>query len=133
MRARLISIATGALCLPTTYWSTRHGAIAVSVGVIVTIAVLGTWLALWHIKRNNYDCKWWALALSFCSGAVLSEAIFFVYYYIDYGHVDSKIDVGIALSLIEGGVIALLGSLSVAGTYFTIRPIQLHKNQNRRG
>jgi hypothetical protein len=48
---------------------------------------------------------------------------FFVYYYFDYGHADAKLSVGIAVSTIEGGLIALLGAAAVVGAFFAFRRI----------
>jgi len=109
-----------------TYRLTRYGSgesLAASVAIIVAIATLGTWLALWYMNRMNRQRAWWALTLAFAGGAGLSEALFFAYYYFDYGHADQKLSVGIALSFIEGGAIALLGSLSVVASFFALRRI----------
>ena len=123
MRASLISLAAaGAVCLPATYRFTRYGSLGVSIAIVVTVAALSTWLALRYMSRSERDSTWWSLAIAFCSGVVLSETLFFAYYYyFDYGYADRKLSVGIALTLIEGGVIALLGCLSVVAAYFARR------------
>lgn len=122
VRASLISLAAaGAVCLPATYRFTRYGSLGVSIAIVVTVAALSTWLALRYVSRSERDSTWWSLAIAFCGGVVLSETLFFAYYYFDYGYADRKLSVGIALTLIEGGAIALLGCLSVVAAYFARR------------
>jgi hypothetical protein len=123
VKASLISLAAGSLCLPATYTLTRHGSYEISITAIITIAILGTWLALWYVNRGNDRASWWTLGGAFAVGAVVSEALSFAYYYFDYGHTDAKLSVGIAVSIIEGGVIALLGAATVIGTFFALRRI----------
>jgi RsiW-degrading membrane proteinase PrsW (M82 family) len=123
MKAIVISLAAGALCLPATSRFTRYGYLAVSIATIVTIAVLGTCLALWCMNSSKRHTAWWTLALSFCVGALVSEMVSFAYYYFDYGYADPKLGVGIALSFLEGGAIALIGGLSVVAAYFALRRI----------
>jgi len=123
MRANLISLAAGALCLPVTYRFTRYGSVEISIAAIIAIAALGTWLAFWYMSRSNDRTSWWSLASAFAVGAIVSEALFFAYYYFDYGHADAKLSVGITLSIIEGGLIALLGTATVVGAFFAFRRI----------
>ena len=123
MRINLISLAAGALCLPATYRFTRYGSFAISIAIVLTIAALGTWLAFWYMSRSNVSASWSSLASAFAVGAVISEALFFAYYYFDYGQADAKLGVGIALSIIEGGLIALLGAVTVMGAFFALRRI----------
>ena len=126
VKPSVIPLVAGALCLPMTYRLTRYGSgesLAASVAIIVATAMLGTWLALWYMNRKNCQSAWWALTLAFVGGAGLSEVLFFAYYYFDYGHADQKLSVGIALSFIEGGAIAMLGGLSVVVSFFALRRI----------
>jgi hypothetical protein len=123
VRANLISLAAGILCLPATYGFTRHGALEFSVAAVLSIAAIGTWLALWGAERTENRPRWWPLAISFACGAITSEFLFFGYYYLGYGHADPKLSVGIALSIVEGGLIAVLGAATVIGTFFAIRRI----------
>ena len=123
MRTNLISLAAGALCLPATYRLTRYGSFEVSIAAVITIAALSTWLAYRYMSRSNDRASSWSLASAFAIGAVVSETLFFAYYYFDYGHADEKLSVGITLSIIEGGVIALFGAATVIGFYFVFRRI----------
>lgn len=123
MRANLITLTAGALCLPVTYGFTRYGSIEISVAAVVTIAALGTWLALREIDRTNNRPRWWPLAIAFAFGAIATEILFFAYYYVGYGHADPKLRVGVALSVAEGGVIAALGVATIIGSFFAIRRI----------
>lgn len=120
MRASIISLAAGALCLPVTYRLTRDGSYEISILTIVAISILGTWLSLRSNVPHGSRPNWWALACAFAAGAVLSEALFFTYYYFNYGSTDAKLSVGIAISFIEAGVIALVGAATVIATYFTL-------------
>jgi hypothetical protein len=118
VRTNLISLAAGALCLPATYGFTRNGSFEISIAAIISIAALGTWLAFWYMSRSNDRSSWWSLAGAFAIGAIVSEALFFAYYFFKYGHADAKLSVGIALSIVEGGLIALLGAATVIGAFF---------------
>jgi hypothetical protein len=123
VRTSLISLAAGALCLPATYRFTRYGSFEISIAAVIVIAILGTWLAFWYMSRSNDRTNWWSLASAFAVGAFVSEALFFTYYYFAYGHADAKLSVGIALAIIEGGLIALLGAVTVIGAFFAFRRI----------
>jgi len=94
-----------------------------SVAAVVTIAVLGTWLAIREIDRTANPGKWWSLGIAFAVGAIATEILFFAYYYIRYGHADPKLSVGVALSVVEGAVIAALGVSTTIGSFFAIRRI----------
>ena len=123
MRTNLILLAAGALCLPATYRLTRYGYFELSIAAIITIATASTWLAFWYMSRSSERTSWSSFAIAFAVGAIVSEGLFFAYYYFDYGHADAKLSVGIVLSIIEGGVIALLGAVTVIGAFFAFRRI----------
>jgi hypothetical protein len=89
----------------------------------VAVAILSAWLSLWYMSRTNRSNVWWIFPSAFALGAVASETLFFTYYYFDYGHSDQKLSVGVAVSILEGGVIALLGGLTVLCAFFAIRRI----------
>jgi hypothetical protein len=113
----------GVLCLPLTYWPTRQGSFAISIATIVAVAILSAWLSLWYVTRTNRSSVWWVFPLAFALGAIASEALFFACYYFDYGHSDQKLSVGVAVSIVEGAIIALLGGLTVLCALFAIRRI----------
>jgi len=109
--------------LPATYTLTRHGSYEISIAVICAIAVFGTWLALRYKSRGCESIGWRSLASAFAVGAIFSEMLSFVYYYFDYGHTDAKLSVGVAVSIIDAGVIAIVGAATVTGTFFAIQRI----------
>jgi hypothetical protein len=123
VRGKLITLAAGSVCLPATYTLTRDGSYELSVGIIITIAAFAAWAALSYTRRGDEGVSWWSLASAFTVGALLSETLFFAHYYFDYGHADAKLNVGIALLIIEGGLIALLGAAAVVGAFFAFRRI----------
>jgi len=123
MKPYIISLAAGALCLPLTYWPNRYGTLAISITTILAVAVFSAWLSLWHMNRTNRISEWWTFPLAFVLGAVASETLSFAYYYFDYGRSDPLLGVGVSLSILECGVTALLGGLTVSGAFFAIRRI----------
>ena len=52
------------------------------------------------------------LILSFAIGALISEVVAFTHYYFTYGYQDQKLSVGEAVSVLEFGVIAIVGGLA---------------------
>jgi hypothetical protein len=118
-----IPLVAGTLCLPLTYWPTRYEFLPISIGIILAVAILSTWLSVAYMHRTARMSAWWELALAFALGAIAIETLFFANYYFGVGQSDRKLDVGIFLLILEGGVIAVLGALTVTGTYFAIRRI----------
>lgn len=123
MKPYIISLAAGALCIPLTYWPNRYGALGTSIVTILAVAICSTWLSLWYMNHTNRISEWWTFPLAFVLGAGASEALFFAYYYFDYGRSDPLLGVGVSLSILEGGVTALLGGLTVSGAFFAFRRI----------
>jgi hypothetical protein len=121
MKPYIISLAAGALCLPLTYWPNRYGALGTSTLIILAVAIGSTWLSRWYMNHTNRSSEWGTFPLAFALGAGASEALFFAYYYFDYGYRDPKLGVGVTLAVWEGGAIAFLGGLTVTMAFFAIR------------
>jgi len=64
---------------------------------------------------GNKDTKTslWSLILVFICGVVLTELVAFTYYYFQTGHNDPKLSVGIGVSIVEAGIVSILGALSL--------------------
>ncbi len=107
--------------MPLTYWPNRYGALGTSVVIILAVAIASTWLSFYYMKRTHRISTWWPFPLAFVLGVSTSEALFFAYYYFDYGHSDALLGVGVSLAILEGGVTALLGALTVLGAFFALR------------
>lgn len=58
------------------------------------------------------------LVLAFVAGALFSEVIMFARYYITHGHQDPKLSVGLSISIIEFGVISVVGVIALLAATF---------------
>lgn len=113
----MISIAfaafVGAICLPATYSISRGGSIPVALLVVVFLGALGGAIAV-AVRRKQLVPKTRLLVLAFIAGAALSEIAAFVRYYITFGYSDPKLAAGVGVSVIEFGVISIIGSAAFA-------------------
>jgi len=112
MRNIIITALAGILCLAVTYSSTRSGNLFTSIIVILLIGSAAGMMARWD---GNKDTKTslWSLILVFICGVVLTELVAFTYYYFQTGHNDPKLSVGIGVSIVEAGIVSILGALSL--------------------
>lgn len=125
MPQSVIAFFGGLICLPITYRMTRDGNFAISLLIIAAVGILSAWLGIRYGTTNRRSL---AIALAFALGAASSEAALFGYYYFTYGHNDPKLSVGIAVTLIEFGVIAALGAASAFVTVRVLRSWKLGRS-----
>ena len=102
----------GALCLAATYHLTRAGDFILA---LVVTAIIGASAGVVSALLNGVRTKtrFLFLALAFVVGALLSEVISFAHYYFTYGYQDRKLNVGIAVSELEFGVISVIGTIAM--------------------
>ncbi len=82
---------------------------------MVVIAIIGASAGVVSALLNGVKTKTSLLLLvvAFVTGALFSEVISFVYYYFTYGYQDRKLNVGIAVSELEFGVISVIGTIAM--------------------
>lgn len=115
MKKYLPIVLAGALSLPFTYELNRSGSLGMSVLLIAILAVLGV-----IVSSRVGRLTWWRVAVWFACGALLSEIAIYLYWFLDYGYQDPKGHAGLAVAVIEGGSIALLGAIVGVVAYLLI-------------
>ena len=115
-----IAILAGALCLPATYNLVRTGSLTIASALLVFLAVSGGALA-YLTSRESARSLPLRYVGAFVLGAFASELISFSHYYISIGRHDPKLGAGIAVSLIEFGVTALVGGIFVPISWHVAR------------
>ncbi len=111
MKSFLPPAIAGALCLPATYWQTRTGSMAISLIYVVVIGALGGMVATF-LSRRNEKPRFLTLASAFVIGGFMGELVGFTHYYIIYGYHDQLLAVGVILSFVEFGGIAVFGGIA---------------------
>ena len=117
MKPYAFAILAGASCLLATYSLTREGSILFA---LMVVAFIGAACGLFAVVLSNVrsNLRIGLLASSFVVGAIISEVAAFTYYYLTYGYKDPKLDVGEAVSILECGVIAIVGGLATLSAAF---------------
>ena len=112
MKPYALATLAGASCLLATYSLTREGSIPFALMVVAIIGGASGLIAaaLSGVKNN---LRIWLLTLSFVIGVLISEVVTFTHYYLTYGHQDPKLGVGVAVSVLEFGAIAIVGGLAM--------------------
>jgi len=124
-------VLAGASCLLATYNLSREGSILLS---LVVVAVIGaTSGAIAMVLCGEKIPHFGRILLAFVTGAMLSETSVFVHYYITYGHQDPKLSVGIAVSIIEFGVISVTGILALLFATSAMKSRITRRLSRRRG
>lgn len=109
MKSFALASLAGASCLLATYDLTREGSITFALTIVVVIGAVGGLIALVPLGENKPRIL--LLISAFIIGALISEVVAFTHYYITYGSQDPKLGVGVALSILEFGIIATVGGL----------------------
>ncbi len=112
MKPYALDTLAGASCLLATYSLTREGSIPFALMVVTIIGVTSGLIAvaLSGVKNN---LRIGLLTLSFVIGVLISEVVTFTHYYLTYGYQDPKFGVGVAVSVLEFGAIAIVGGLAM--------------------
>jgi hypothetical protein len=116
----VIAILAGALCLPATYNLVRTGSLPFALALLVLLAASGGALAC-LTSRESVRLLPLRHVGAFVLGALAVELISFSHYYLSIGRHDPKLSAGIALSLIEFGVTALVGGIFVPISWHVAR------------
>jgi hypothetical protein len=66
------------------------------------------------MSRGESQLRWIQMASAFAAGALVSEFCGFLWYYIDYGHRDPEVVLGLMASLLEFFAIAAAGGTATA-------------------
>ena len=120
MKPYAFATLAGAACLLATYSLTREGSIPIALIVIVFIGGACGLVAV-AMKGGKSNLSIGLLTLSFAIGAAISEAVAFAHYYFTYGSQDPKLSVGVAVSVLEFGVIAIVGGLATLSAAFVAK------------
>ena len=95
-----------------TYGITRNGNFVIMFVVVAIIgACAGVVAALFKDVKSK--TRLFILVSAFVVGASLSEGVVFAHYYFTYGYQDPSLNVGIAVSELEFGVISVVGVISL--------------------
>ncbi len=94
-----------------TYGLTREGSITFALTIVVVIGAVGAIIALALFGENKPRIV--LLISAFIIGALISEVVAFTHYYITYGSQDPKLVVGVAVSILEFGIISTVGGLTM--------------------
>ena len=110
MKSFALATLAGASCLIFTYELTRQGSFILT---LVVVAIIGASAGVGSVflKDPKTNARLSLLALAFVMGALLSEAVVFAHYYFTYGYQDPSLNVGIAVSELEFGVISVVGGV----------------------
>jgi hypothetical protein len=111
MKPFALASLSGASCLLATYGLTREGSITFALTIVVVIGAVGGLIALALFGENKPRIAF--LILAFIIGALVSEVVAFTHYYITYGSQDPKLGVGVAVSILEFGIISSVGGLAM--------------------
>lgn len=120
----------GAFCLLATYGLTREGSIAFALTIVVVIGVVGGLIALVLFRENKPRIL--HLISAFIIGALFSEVVAFTRYYITYGSQDSKLSVGLAVSIVEFFIISTVGGLAMFAAAAVRRRITMRSSGTAR-
>jgi hypothetical protein len=118
MKPYALAALAGAACLLATYSLTREGSIPLA---LIVIAFIGGACGLVAVAMNGEsgNLRIGLLTLSFAiGGAMLSEVVAFTRYFFAYGYQDPKLSVGVAVSVLEFGAIALVGGIATLSAAF---------------
>ncbi|MES1982627.1 MAG: hypothetical protein V4443_09130 [Pseudomonadota bacterium] len=111
MKPFALASLAGASCLLATYGLTREGSITFALTIVVVIGAVGAIIALALFGENKPRIV--LLISAFIIGALISEVVAFTHYYITYGSQDPKLVVGVAVSILEFGIISTVGGLTM--------------------
>lgn len=120
MNPFLLLIVAGASSLLLTYNPSRGGEIVVALLIIAVIGAASGAIAMVSGPEQKMQNLGFLVA-AFVVGVLLSETAVFARYYFRYGYQDPKLPVGIAVSLIEFGVISIIGSFALIVTTFVLK------------
>lgn len=107
----LVTLA-GVVCLPATYTLTREGSLVISVLIVALVGAIAGGMSV-VLRADKTAPRNGSLALALVGGAAVSEMGAFVHYYITDGYQDPKLGVGVAVSVIEFSVIAVVGCVAL--------------------
>ena len=126
MKSFTLASLAGASCLLATYSLTREGSITFALMIVVTIGAVGGLVALALSGENKPRIM--LLILAFVIGALISEVVAFMHYYITFGSQDPKLSVGVAVSIWEFGIISIVGGLAMFAASVVKRRITLRSS-----
>ena len=112
MNPYVFATLSGASCLLATYSLTREGSIPFA---LLVVAIIGLACGLITVALSDVrsNLRIGLITSSFVFGVLISEVVAFTHYYLTYGYQDLKLGVGVAVSVLEFGTIAIVGGLTM--------------------
>jgi hypothetical protein len=112
MKPYALAALAGASCLLATYSQIREGSIVLALMVVAIIGAVSGLIAM-VLSGQRSNLRVLLLISAFTVGALVSEAVTFVHYYLTYGFQDPKFSAGVAVSIMEFGVISVVGGFAM--------------------
>jgi hypothetical protein len=111
-RPFVVALLAGLACLPATYVLTREGEVLVSLLVVAAIGATSA-VVVWALFPAGTRPRLLPMLSVFVVGALISEGAMFTHYYFTDGYNDPKLGVGIAVAIVEFGVLAAVGAIAM--------------------